>query len=192
LPDALAEVDAECLVLALEPGATDAQHRAAVRDVVERRRELRGQARVPERVRPDHESQPDARRDRGDAGEECPALEDRLLPGPLDREQVVPGPDRVPAGRLRRQRRLTDLWPGGLLGPQLQPESDVRHAAARLLIEMVMHGHDSQPERDALLRAEGRHALLIVLGVADREGDDVIPGPRHVVDYLLDDGLEPD
>ena len=124
-----AEVDAERLVLALEPGAADAQDRAPVRDMVQRHRELRRDARVAERVRPDHEAQPDALRDRRNGRQEFPALEDGLLPRPLDGEQMVPGPDRVPACRLCCEGRVPELRPGGGLGPQLQPELDAGHRA---------------------------------------------------------------
>ena len=61
LTRARAEVDAEGVVLALEPGAADAEHRAAGRDVVERRGELGGDTRVAERVGADHQAEPDAR-----------------------------------------------------------------------------------------------------------------------------------
>ena len=60
LAEARPEVDAEGLVLALEPGATDAEHRAAAGDVVERRRELGRQPGVAERVGPDHQAETDA------------------------------------------------------------------------------------------------------------------------------------
>ena len=46
---------------ALEPGAADAEDGPAVADVVERRRELRGEPGVAERVRADHQPEPDAR-----------------------------------------------------------------------------------------------------------------------------------
>ncbi len=128
LTGGLAEVDAERLVLALEPGAADTENRPAVRDVIERCRQLRGQPWVPECVCADHEPQSSAGRDRGEAREERPALEDRLLPRALDREEVIPGPDRVPTSRLGRERRFADLRPRRPLGPQLQPEPDLRHS----------------------------------------------------------------
>ena len=45
LAEAAAEIDAERVVLPLEPAAAEAQDRPTARDVVERRRELGGQAR---------------------------------------------------------------------------------------------------------------------------------------------------
>ena len=66
LPEPAAEIDAERVVLPLEPAAAEAEDRATARDVVERRGELRGQARVPERVGTDQQAESDAFRERGD------------------------------------------------------------------------------------------------------------------------------
>ena len=57
------------------------------------------------------------------AGEHAPALEDRLLPRTEDREQMVPGPDRVPAGVLGGEGRVTEARPIGPLRPELEPEA---------------------------------------------------------------------
>ena len=57
------------VVLALEPGAADAQDRAPVREVVEGRRELGGEPGVAERVGADHQAEADPLRDRGQAGQ---------------------------------------------------------------------------------------------------------------------------
>ena len=97
LPESRPEVDAEGVVLPLEPGAADAEDGAAIRDVVEGRGELRGQAGVPERVRADHQPEAEAPRHGREGGEGRPALEDRLLGRPEDRQQVIPRPDGVPA-----------------------------------------------------------------------------------------------
>ena len=102
LAEAAAEVDPVGVVLALEPGAAEPEDRAAARQVVERRRELRRQARVAERVGGDHQPE---RRPLGDlrpAREDRPALEDRALPRADDRVQVVPRPERRGARRGRR------------------------------------------------------------------------------------------
>ena len=64
LAEAGPEVDPERLVLALEPGAADAEDGPAARDVVEGRRELGRQPRVAERVGADHQPEPDPARDR--------------------------------------------------------------------------------------------------------------------------------
>ena len=61
-PELAEEVDAEGVVLALEPGAADAEHGPAARDVVERRGELGGEPGVAERVGPDHQPETDPRR----------------------------------------------------------------------------------------------------------------------------------
>src|SRR4029079_6860932 len=112
-----------------EPGAADAEHGPAAGQVVERRRQLGGVAGVAERVRPDHQPHTDARRVRGEAGEDAPALEDRLLPRPEDGHQVIPRPDRVPARLLGGEGRIAEARPVGLLRPELEPEA--RHSSAR-------------------------------------------------------------
>ena len=127
LARAAEELDAEAVVLALEPGAADAEHGPAARDVVERRGELGGQPRVAERVRADHQPEPDPRRHGAEPGQHAPALEDRLLPRPEDGHQVVPRPDRVPARRLGGEGRIAEARPVGLLRPELQPETGHRH-----------------------------------------------------------------
>ena len=123
------EVDAVGVVLALEPRATDAEDGPPARQVVERRGQLGRVARVAERVRADHEPEPDARRDRGEARQDAPALEDRLLPRPEDGHQVIPCPDGVPARLLGGEGRIAEARPVGLLRPELEPEA--RHSSAR-------------------------------------------------------------
>ena len=92
------EVDAVGVVLALEPGAADAEHGPAAGDVVERRRELGDVPGIAERVGPDHQPETDVAGDRAEPGQHAPALEDGLLPRAEDGHQVVPRPDRIPAG----------------------------------------------------------------------------------------------
>ena len=57
--------------------AADAEDRPAVRDVVEGRRHLGGERRLAERVRPDHQPDPDLLGRLRPGGERQPALEDR-------------------------------------------------------------------------------------------------------------------
>ena len=100
LARAAEELDPEAVVLALEPGAADAEHGPAVRDVVERRGELGGQARVAERVRADHQPEPHPRRHRrrGRPGRSSPrrsaAPTARRWPsgGPTSRSSPSPPP----------------------------------------------------------------------------------------------------
>ncbi len=122
LPETGPEIDAERIVLALEPGAADAQDGATARDVVQRRGELGGVTRVAERVGPDHQPEADTLGDRTETREDHPALERGLFPRPEDREQVVPGPDRIPAHVVGRDGRVAKPGPVGLLGPDLEPE----------------------------------------------------------------------
>src|SRR4029079_18901288 len=122
------EVDPERLVLAVEPRAADPEDGPAVADMVESGGELRGQPGVAERVGAHHQPEPNPGRDRADRHQERPALEDRLLPRPEDREEVIPGPDRVPACGLGGQTGSARLGPGRLLRPELGPELH-RHAS---------------------------------------------------------------
>ena len=123
LARAVEEVDAERVVLALEPRPADAEHGPAVRDVVEGRGDLGQQARVAERVGTDHQAEADPRRQRAERGQHAPALEQRLLPRPEDGHQVVPRPDRIPVGGLGRERGVAHARPVGLLAPELEPEA---------------------------------------------------------------------
>ena len=129
--DGRPEVDPECVVLALEPGATDPEDRPPAADVVEGCCQLGRVARVAEGVRTDHQPEPDPGRDGGPGGEGEPALEDRLAPRALDREQVVPRPDRVPAGRLSLERSLSDPRPVARLRPELGAEPG-RHRSTEI------------------------------------------------------------
>ena len=91
--------------------------------VVECRGELGGEPRVAERVRADHQAEAHALRDRPEGRQRRPALEDGLLPGPEDRHQVIPGPDRVPAGFLGGERGVAEPGPVRGLRPELETES---------------------------------------------------------------------
>ncbi len=62
LAEAGAEVDPEGVVLALEPATSETQHRTAVREVVEGRRELGGQPWDAERVGRHEQAEPDSMR----------------------------------------------------------------------------------------------------------------------------------
>ncbi len=121
------EVDAERLVLALEPGAAEAEDGAPAGEMVERRGELRREARVAERVGRDHQAQRGPARDLRPAREDGPALEDRPLPRPDDRVEVVPGPEARGARSLGAHGRVADGRPGVGLGPEQEPDLDVGH-----------------------------------------------------------------
>ena len=100
-------------MLPLEPGAADAEDRSPARNLVERRGELGRQARIPERVRANHEAEADPRREGSQGRQRRPAFEDGLLPGAEDREHVIPGPDRIPASCLGVQGRVAEARPAG-------------------------------------------------------------------------------
>ena len=67
LAEPRAEVEPEGVVLALEPAAAQAEHEAAVREVVDGGSELRRQPRVAERVGADQQTEPDPLRQDGEA-----------------------------------------------------------------------------------------------------------------------------
>ncbi len=127
LAEPAAEVDPEPLVLALEPRAAEAEDRAAARQVVERRRELGGQARVAERVRGDHQPEGGSLGDLRPAGERGPALEDRSLRRPDDRVQVVPGPEARGARPVGEGGGVAQLGPARGLRPEQEADLDRGH-----------------------------------------------------------------
>ena len=100
-----AEVDAVRVVLQLEPRAAETEDGAPAADVVERRRRLRHEPRVAERVRADEQAEPEAFGGHRPAGERRPALEDRLVRVAEDR---VAGGPRPTGGRSPADR---SAWP---------------------------------------------------------------------------------
>jgi hypothetical protein len=97
IAEARSEVDPERLVLALEPAGPDPEDRPTARDVVERRRQLRRQPDVAERVRADQEADLDAVGQRSDGRKRGPTLQLAVGPVALIREEMVVDPDRIPA-----------------------------------------------------------------------------------------------
>ena len=118
LAEARPEIEPECFVLALEPAAADAEDEPAVRKVIERRRQLRGEARVAERVRGDEQAELRRCRERREGGERRPALELGGAPVALVGEEVVVEPQAVEPGRLRREAGFAQLRPAGPLDPE--------------------------------------------------------------------------
>ena len=131
LAEARPELEPEGVMLTLEPGRTDPQDRPAIAQVVERRRKFGGHPGVAKRVRTDHEAKACVLRERGQGGQDGPALEHRLLPRTEDRVQMIPGPNRVPARSIGEDRRVSERWPVRGLGPELGAEADRGHARGR-------------------------------------------------------------
>ena len=132
LAEARPELDPEGLVLALEPGAADAEDRPPVAHVVERRRQLHRQRRVPEGVGADHQPERRARRHGGPAGEDQVALEDRAAPVALDRIQVIPRPERVVAELVGALADALERGPVDPLTPGQHADLDLtRHLDLR-------------------------------------------------------------
>ncbi len=126
LAEARTEFDAERIVLALEPTAAEAEHRATAGLVVERGRQLGDQPRIPERRRRHEQAEADACRDRRHGRERRPALELRIGPVGLVRQEVVVEPERVPAGAFDGQAGVAEIGPVGALDPESRPEPHAR------------------------------------------------------------------
>jgi len=94
LRETRAELDAEVEMLLLEPGGAEAEDRPAAADLVERRGHLRHEGRVADRIRPDHEPNPDALGRGRPGGDRQPSLEDGAVRVADDRVEVVPRPQR--------------------------------------------------------------------------------------------------
>src|SRR5919198_1237448 len=164
LTEARTELDPVGLVLALEPGATNTEDRPAVAHVIERRDDLRGESRVAEGVRADHQSERRARGDRRPAGEDHVALKDRPTPIALDWVEVVPRPERVVAELVGAASGVHQGAPVGVLAPRQDASLDaIRHtyppvdgAAAAVVFATVWAGrrleHARRPTRPSGLR----------------------------------------
>ena len=127
LAEAGPEVDAVRRVLELEPGATDAQDGPAIADVVERGRELGGQARVPERVGADQQPELHPLGGHRPCRQQRPALEDGLVRVTEDGVEVVPGPEAVVAQALDLTGAGELLLHRRALRPEQGAQLQVRH-----------------------------------------------------------------
>ena len=126
LAEAGPEIEPERVVLAPEPARADPEDEPAARDVVERRRELCGEARIAKRVRGDQQAQPGAGRQGRERGQRGPALELRVVPVALVGEEVIVEPEAVEARRLGRNGRVPERRPVGSLNPEGSTESHGR------------------------------------------------------------------
>jgi hypothetical protein len=127
LPEAGPEVEPEGRVLRLEPRAADAQDRAPIAHVVDRRERLHGDARVAEGVGADEQPEPDSRCRLRERGQRRVALEDRLVRVAEDRVHVVPGPQVVVSELLRALPGGEERRPVARLAPQVDAQSDLAH-----------------------------------------------------------------
>ena len=87
-------------MLELEPGAAEAHDRSAAADVVDGRDGFGHKSGVPERVGADEQSKWNAFGGLRNGRERRVTLEDRLVGVAEDREEVVPGPERVEPERF--------------------------------------------------------------------------------------------
>ena len=114
LARALPEVDAEGLVLALEPRAADAEDGPAARHVVQGRGELGREPRVAERVRADHQAEPHALRERARGRPASSSPRGWAVPtgrrSPAGGPRSRPNPSRRPRRRGRRRGTRASPW----------------------------------------------------------------------------------
>src|SRR5450759_2096162 len=122
-----AELDAEVEMLLLEPGGAKAEDRPAAADLVERRGHLRHEGRVADRIRPDHETDPDALGRGRPGGDRQPSLEDGAVRVADDRVEVVPRPQGVIAEPVRTFPGLEQRRPVRVLVPAEGSELHIVH-----------------------------------------------------------------
>ena len=137
LAEAAPEVDPERLVLPFEPAATETQHGAAVAHVIDGRRELCGQARVPERVCCDEQADPGAAGRGRQRGERRPALELGVVRVALVAQEVVVDPEAVGTAPLRGDDGVAEARPVGPLYPEGGPDADWKWRWASLHRSML-------------------------------------------------------
>ena len=116
------EVDAEGVVLALEPAAAEAEDEPALRQVVDGRGELRGEARVAERVGGHEQAEADVLRQDGKGRQRRPALHLGVGRVALVGEEVIVDPEGVPAGTLRGQAGVAQVRPVRPVDPECRAE----------------------------------------------------------------------
>ena len=123
LAEAGPEVEPERVVLALEPAAAEAEDEPAAGQVVDRRGELGGQARVAERVGADEQAEPDAL---GDGRRARTASPSPRAWGRSDRPRRPAGgrrPRANPSRPLGRQARVAKLGPARPVDPERRAEA---------------------------------------------------------------------
>jgi len=125
------EVDAEAPVLELEPAGADAEVEASAAHVIERRRHLRGEARMAVRVTGHHRADAGAARRLGEGGDRRPRLEARPLRIDEDRVEVVEVPERVVTPAVGLPPQIQHVAPRDRLLAGLDAEADrmYRHGA---------------------------------------------------------------
>ena len=122
-PNPLPKSSPNAACSSLEPAAAEPEDRPAAADLVDGRRELRGQARVAERVRRDEEAEPGAARHRRDGRERRPALELRVAGVALVGQEVVVDPEVVRAARPRPSARPRGATASRSAGPRTRRRS---------------------------------------------------------------------
>jgi hypothetical protein len=135
LAEASPEVEPERPMLWLEPGAAQAHHRPAPADVVDGRHRFHGEPGVAECVGPDEQSEADPLGRLGNGCQRRVALEDRLIGGAEDRQQVIPRPYMVVAESLGGLGGGEERWPVGGLAPQCDPELQVGHRSPQEMMK---------------------------------------------------------
>lgn len=126
LAEPRSEVDAVGPVLVLEPGAADAQPGATAADMVHGDGGLGREAGVAERVGADHAMSPRSIRLvwAAHAARSVQPSKMGCSGSPTMAWEVVPGPQAVEPDVVGESRRLAQLDPGSLLGPEQGADAD--------------------------------------------------------------------
>src|SRR5439155_19602100 len=104
------------------PRGTDAEDRAAVRDVVQRRGHIGEYCGMAMRDARDKTADANLLRERRVRRLELPALEVRSMEIPIDRVEVVPHPERIEPEPVHEERVLAQRLPRGVLRPEVDSE----------------------------------------------------------------------
>src|SRR5262249_55483088 len=118
------EVEAEGLVLELEPARPDAEVQAAAAHLVDGRRHLSEDARVPVGVARDEVTDARSHRRLRERREERPPFQTGALRIDEDREEVVERPERVVAPVVGALPEVEEGGPFDELLPRLETEAD--------------------------------------------------------------------
>ena len=100
-------------------------------DVVERRRRLRHETGIAERVRADEQTELRLRGLAGPRRQQRPAFEDGLVRVAEDRVEVVPCPEVRVAEAVHALRRIQHLGPAGALAPEQDAGLEVGHGGSK-------------------------------------------------------------
>src|SRR5579884_2054127 len=145
LPQAVgrgAELVAVLAVVALEPAGADAQDEPPAGDVIHGLGHVREQGRVAVAVAGHQAAHGRTRGHLGHRSEKRPALEVWAIGIAVQREEVVPVPDRVNTQVFHPEHRVAELAVSRVLGVKLHANADRHRCLPGLLRPQAEHGHE--------------------------------------------------